>query len=101
MKTSNLPSVRVQPQLREQIEQVLQEGETLSTFVESSVRAAVQRRTEQAEFVARGLASIQAAKVSGRQIEAQAVIDRLQARLEQARRQSAGPSELIDAAGAA
>ena len=52
MKTSTIPSVRVEPELREQLERVLQEGETLSSFVESSVRETVRRRVEQAEFVA-------------------------------------------------
>jgi predicted transcriptional regulator len=70
MKTSTIPSVRVEPELREQLEQVLQDGETLSSFVEKSVRDTVRRRLEQAEFVARGIASLEAAKRSGRYVRA-------------------------------
>jgi len=33
VKTSTLPSLRVEPELREAAEQVLQEGESLSAFV--------------------------------------------------------------------
>lgn len=62
MKTATIPSIRVEPALREQLEQVLAEGETLSAFVEASVRAQVQRRQQQAEFVERGLASMEAVR---------------------------------------
>ncbi len=58
MKTAAIPSIRVEPALREQLEQVLAEGESLSAFVEASVRAQVLRRQQQAEFVARGMASL-------------------------------------------
>ena len=44
MKTSTLPSVRVEPELREAAESVLQEGETLSGFIEASVRETIERR---------------------------------------------------------
>jgi hypothetical protein len=85
MKTSTIPSVRIEPELREQLERVLQEGETLSSFVESSVRETVRRRVEQAEFVARGIASLEQAKRTGRYIDAAAVVAKLQARLDKAR----------------
>ena len=85
MKTSTIPAVRVEPELREQLEQVLQEGETLSSFVETSGRETVRRRIEQAEFVARGIASLDAAKASGRFVDVDVVVTKLQARLEKAR----------------
>jgi predicted transcriptional regulator len=85
MKTSAIPSVRVEPELREQLEQVLQTGETLSSFVETSVRETVRRRLEQAEFVRRGLASLEAARRSGKYVEAKTVVAKLQARLDKAR----------------
>jgi predicted transcriptional regulator len=85
MKTSAIPSVRVEPELREQLEQVLQVGETLSSFVETSVRENVRRRLEQAEFVRRGMASLEAARRSGKYIKADAVIAKLQARLGKAK----------------
>jgi len=85
MKTSTIPSVRVDPELREQLERVLHEGETLSSFVETSVRETVRRRVEQAEFVARGIVSLEQATRTGRYIDAGAVVAKLQARLDKAR----------------
>ena len=38
MKTATLPSLRVEPELRDAAESVLQAGETLSSFVETAVR---------------------------------------------------------------
>ena len=61
MKTAAIPSVRVEPELRAEVESLLREGETLSEFVEASVQAAVLRRRHQAEFVARGLRSLEVA----------------------------------------
>jgi hypothetical protein len=57
MKTSSLPSIRIAPALRAALESVLAEGESLSSFVEASVRRAVDYRRVQAEFHARGQAS--------------------------------------------
>ena len=55
MKTATLPAVRVTPQVRALAESVLKEGETLSMFVEDSVRKQAQMREEDREFYARGL----------------------------------------------
>ena len=85
MKSSTIPAVRVEPELREQLEQVLQKGETLSSFVETSVRETVRRRIEQAEFVARGMASLDATKRTGLLVDAEVVVAKLQARLDKAR----------------
>ena len=41
MKTTTIPSIRVEPDFRAEVEAVLAEGETLSQFVEASVRASV------------------------------------------------------------
>ena len=60
MKTATIPSLRVEPALREAAESVLREGETLSGFVESSLRAQVRQRQLQDEFIKRGLASLEA-----------------------------------------
>lgn len=88
MKTATLPSLRVDPELREAAEAVLQEGESLSSFVEHSVRAQVELRRQQEAFIARGLASRSGARQHGRYLEAGAVIDGLAQRLEQARRKA-------------
>jgi predicted transcriptional regulator len=86
MKTSSIPAVRIEPELREQLEQVLQEGESLSAFVEASVRDTIRRRLDQAEFIKRGLASLAAARRSGQYVAADTVVRNLEERLENARR---------------
>ncbi len=86
MKTASLPSVRVEPELRSQVEGLLQAGETLSEFVENAVRQAAQQRVQQGEFVARGMASLAKARRTGKLIESEAVMAQLQQRLDSARR---------------
>lgn len=85
MKSASLPSVRVDPQLRQAVESVLEEGESLSEFVEDSVRQALARRSQQAEFVRRGLASLAAARQGADLVEADAVLVKLQQRLASAK----------------
>ncbi len=65
MKTATLPSLRVSPELRRQAEAVLREGESLSGLMEKSLRDEVNRRRNQAEFIARGLAARDEAKRTG------------------------------------
>lgn len=57
MKTAALPSGCIAPELRAQLEPVLAEGESLSSFFESSVRKAVEYRRLQADFHACGQTS--------------------------------------------
>lgn len=57
MKSAVLPQVRVEPELRAELESVLRQGETLSEFVENSVRNAVEFRRVQNDFHARGEAA--------------------------------------------
>jgi hypothetical protein len=86
MKTSAIPSIRVEPALREQLERVLGEGESLSAFVEASVRDSVRRRLDQADFVKRGLASLAAARRTGDYVPAEAAVRKLELRLAAARK---------------
>lgn len=85
MKTASLPSLRVEPELRQAAEEVLRADETLSSFVEESVRRNIEFRQAQQAFIQRGLASAEAARESGRYVAAGAVLDKLARRLEQAR----------------
>ena len=85
MKTATIPSVRVEPEFRAEVEAVLTEGETLSEFVEASVRANVERRRVQAEFIARGLRSRDEARRTGDYVDADVVILGLQRKLDAAR----------------
>ena len=65
MKTAQLPPVRVTPLVRRQIEGVLHQGETLSQFIEQAATEEAERRTRQAEFIARGLASLEESRRTG------------------------------------
>ncbi len=65
MKTATLPPLRVAPELRQAAEAVLREGESLSSFMEQSLRDEVNRRRMQAEFIARGFAARADAKRTG------------------------------------
>ena len=57
MKTATIPSLRVEAKLRKAAESVLREGETLSSFVEQSLKANITRRRVQTAFIERGLAA--------------------------------------------
>jgi hypothetical protein len=89
VKTASIPSVRVEPELRAEVESLLGEAETLSEFVEASVRASVARRRNQAEFVSRGLRSLADARRTGDYVEAGAVVQKLQRKLDAAPRRKA------------
>ena len=88
MKTATIPSLRVSPALRDAAEQVLLEGETLSAFVESSLRAQIELRQQQGAFVARGLASRARARKSGRYVAAPTVLETLEAQLAKAKKKA-------------
>ena len=85
MKSSTLPSLRVDAELRLAAEDVLLDGESLSSFVEQSVRANIARRKTQAEFIARGLASRAKARRSGTYVSSDKVLQLLETRLSHAK----------------
>ena len=85
MKTSSIPAVRVSPALREAAEDLLDQGETLSAFVEESVRRNIELRRVQRLFLERGLESARKARDSGTYVPARDVLQKLSARLDQAR----------------
>ena len=96
MKTASISSVRVQPALREQVQAALREHESLSEFVESAIRQAVQQRRHQAEFIARGLRSLEQARANDDYVDADTVVRQLEDKLASARRtakarRAAGP----------
>jgi hypothetical protein len=86
MKTANIPSIRVAPEFRLEVEGVLEQGESLSEFVENAVRQTVLKRKHQAEFLCRGIASIEETKRAGGGIAAEAAITKLEAKLASAGR---------------
>ena len=81
MKSSTLPSLRVRPELRQAAENILRKDETLSSFMEESLRAGIQHRQAQQEFIARGLASRDEAKQTGEYYSVKAVFDELNSML--------------------
>lgn len=85
MKTTTIFAVHVEPQMRSEVESLLGSGETLSEFVEGAVRAAVERRRHQSEFIARGLHSLEEARQSGDYVNADEVVAGLQRKLDAAR----------------
>ena len=85
MKTATLPPIRVAPEFRVEVEAVLEDGESLSVFVENAVRQTVLKRKNQAEFVRRGIAAIEETKRTGNGIAAEDVLSHLEAKLAAAR----------------
>ena len=86
MKTATLPSLRVAPELREAAEEVLREGETLSAFLELALRAQIEHRRMQEQFLARGLASRDRARETGRFVPAETVLAELEAKVQKAKK---------------
>ena len=85
MKTATIPSLRVDPTLRQAAEDVLEDGETLSSFVELALRTQVQARQQKDAFIARGLAARDSSRSSGRYVTADTVLSGLETRLHKAR----------------
>jgi predicted transcriptional regulator len=77
MKTATIPSLRVDPELRNAAEGVLKEGETLSSFVEQSLRLNIEHRRAQHAFIERGLASRDEAQRTGEYFPAPDVLREL------------------------
>ena len=77
MKTSTIPSLRVEPELRHAAESVLNRNESLSSFVAQSLRININRRRAQQEFIARGLASRDEARRTGEYYEAEDILQEL------------------------
>lgn len=81
MKTASMPSLRVDIELRQDAESVLQQGETLSSFMEQALRTSIQSRKTRQEFIARGLASRDEARKTGEYFSANEVLCELDALL--------------------
>ncbi len=84
MKTATMPAPRVEPELRHAAEEILRPGETLSAFVEDSLRRNVEFRRVPREFITRGLASRDTVKVCGEYVSAKKVSSKPSAGLKKA-----------------
>jgi predicted transcriptional regulator len=89
MKTSSIPSLRVSPELRKRAEAVLEQGETLSSFVLDALTRSIEYRKARQEFIARGLASAAQAKKTGKYVSADRVIEKLARKLVKAKQRAA------------
>lgn len=81
MKTAVIPQVRVEPELRTDLDSVLLPGETLTEFVEASVRRAVEFRRVQTDFAERCDASLAAYERNGVSIPSDRVLSKLEAKV--------------------
>lgn len=86
MKTAVIPQIRVEPEVRAELEAVLQQGETLTEFVEASVRKAIAFRRVQTEFHARAQAASEAYHRTGVSVPVERVLGRLQTKLDAKRK---------------
>ena len=77
MKVATLPAVRVLPEVRAQAEALLEEGESLSMFIEDSLRRHIAQRHNEREFLARGIAAGQKVRDGGPTVSAGESIARL------------------------
>jgi hypothetical protein len=92
-KSAVIPQIRVEPELRAELESVLRQGETLTDFVEATVRSAIAFRRVQTSFHARAQAASQAYHQTGISVPVESVLDRLQSKLD-ARRKLRGGTAL-------
>jgi hypothetical protein len=81
MKTAVIPQVRVEPELRADLDAVLLPGETLTEFVETSVRRAIEFRRVQSDFASRCDASLAAYERTGVSIPSDVVLTKLEAKV--------------------
>jgi uncharacterized protein (DUF1778 family) len=88
-KTSTIPPLRVNDDVRVAAEAALMEGETLSAFVLEAIQFNIQRRSLQQEFVARGLAARDEARRTGKYVSADEMLARLDKTLAQSRKATA------------
>ena len=88
-KTSTIPPLRVNEEVRAAAEAALMEGETLSGFVLEAIQFNIQRRTMQQEFVARGLAARDEARRTGKYVSADEVLAGLDKTLARTRKTAA------------
>lgn len=89
MRSATFPPIRVEPEVRAEVEAVLRDGETLTQFIEEAVVAAAAWRRVQSEFVTRGEAAFERWKQEGGGQGVDEVMADLQARLDDAKRRAA------------
>ena len=87
MKSAVIPQVEVEPALLAELESVLQPGETLTDFVEATVRNAIAFRRVQTSFHAQAQAASEEYHRSGASAPVETVLKGLQSKLDAKRKQ--------------
>lgn len=90
MKTATLPPIRVEPELRDKLESVLRPDESITSFVEASLRSAIEYRRTQSEFLARGQRSKERLAATGVSFSTDEVFDRQLQKIQSRRDQVLG-----------
>jgi hypothetical protein len=78
--------IRVEPELRAELESVLRQGETLTDFVETTLRNAIAFWRVQTAFHARAQAASEAYHQTGVSMPVETVLEKLQVKLDARRR---------------
>jgi hypothetical protein len=86
MKSAVIPQIRVEPELRAELESVLKQGETLTDFVEATVRNAIAFRRVQTSFHERAQAASKEYHRTGVSVPVEVVLERLQSKLDAKRK---------------
>ena len=86
MKSAVIPQIRVEPELRAELEAVLKQGETLTDFVEATMRNAIAFRRVQTAFHDRAQAASQEYHRTGVSLAVEVVLERLQSKLDAKRK---------------
>jgi hypothetical protein len=86
MKSAVIPQIRVEPELRAELESVLRPGETLSEFVEATVRNAIDFRRVETAFLARAQAASEEYHRTGVSVPVETVLEKLQGKLDAKRK---------------
>ncbi len=86
MKSAVIPQIRVEPELRAELESVLRQGETLSEFVEATVKNAIAFRRVQTSFHARAQTASDEYHRTSVSTPIDAVLQRLQSKLDTRRK---------------
>ena len=86
MKSAVIPQIRVEPELRAELESVLKPGETLTDFVEATVRSAIAFRRFQTAFHERAQDASEEYHRSGIAAPVEVTLDRLQSKLDAKRK---------------
>ena len=73
-KTSTIPPLRVNEEVRSAAEAALMDGESLSSFVLEAIQFNIQRRNIQQEFIRRGLTARDEARRTGKYVSAETVL---------------------------